>query len=99
MEISRCKSFNSENDDTTVIQSISETEVEKNLKFTLFYIILFVIIFITNLIYFNAPNHKLENFVEDVKIFDLNIYSLYKVTSRHTDKNSKVSFILKFINL
>jgi len=69
----------------------NELEIEKIFGFSLFYIILFIAVFITNLIYFNAPNYKLENFIEESDSLNFN-NSFYKVTSRYVDKNSKRIF-------
>jgi hypothetical protein len=70
-----------------------DTEVNANLKFSVFYLILVMIVFVANLVYYNTPSYNPNNIIEDTKLMNFNFqtnstFSYYKVVSRNTKKNS-----------
>jgi len=70
-----------------------DTEVNSNLKFSVFYLILVMIVFVANLVYYNTPIYNPNNIIEDTKLMNFNFQTnstlpYYKVVSRKTLKNS-----------
>lgn len=79
-------------DDHTLMTSYYKTPTK---RFILFYSVLFLIIFITTLIYFNAPSRELNFIIESYQGKKINEYNLnfpfYKVISRYSKNNGTIS--------
>jgi alpha-glucosidase (family GH31 glycosyl hydrolase) len=81
--------------------NLENSEIGENLKFNIFFLILVLIIFITNLVYFNAPSQRLDKYIEKNQNFEKNqknqnfenfystnnLLSYYKVSSRFSEEN------------